>query len=116
MRLYIDFRYRPIINEIQNYDLVVLLGDELEHPNATPFKDGTKTRYLLDAITVYNFNSQLKRKPLLLEGGFRAWENAYPMYIKRLKDHRESQESLNYFDEFTNLVQLVKQSMFYCQI
>lgn len=111
--MYIDFRYRPKISDIQNYDLVVLMGDELENPNSTPFKNGTKTKMLLDAITVYNIHNQLKRNPLLLEGGFRAWENTYPMYVESPNNHETVLEFTNVCDDFTNLVQIVKQSNIY---
>jgi hypothetical protein len=110
--MYIDFRYRPMIGEVQNYDLVVLMGDELDNPNVAPFKDGTKTKILLDAITIYNVHNQLKRSPLLLEGGFKAWENTYPMYIERPKDQDQMLEALNALDDFAALVQMVKQSNF----
>lgn len=108
--MYIDFRYRPTISEIQNYDLVVLMGDELENPSATPFKDGAKTKILLDAITVYNVHNQLKRNPLLLEGGFRAWDNTYPMYVEHPNDHDPMLEPTDACRDFTDLVQLMKQS------
>ncbi|KAI6189866.1 Ubiquitin carboxyl-terminal hydrolase [Aphelenchoides bicaudatus] len=111
LRMYIDFRYRPTISEIQNYDLVVLMGDELDNPNSAPFKNGTKTKILLDAITVYNVHNQLKRNPLLLEGGFKAWENTYPMYVEQPTTHDPMLDSLNIHDEFTNLVQMVKQNL-----
>jgi hypothetical protein len=108
--MYIDFRYRPILVDMQHFDLVVLMGDELESSNATPFKNGTKTKVLLDAITVNNVHNQLKRNPLLLDGGFKAWQNTYPMYVEQPHDQESFFEAMNVCDDFTSLVQVVKQS------
>jgi hypothetical protein len=86
------------------------MGDELENPNSAPFKHGTKTKILLDAVTVYNIHNQLKRNPLLLEGGFRAWQNTYPMFVEHPNDQNSMFDATNIHDEFTDLVQLIKRS------
>jgi len=91
-----DRRFRNTIMEIQDFDVVVLMGDELEDPDATPFKKGTITKNLLDAITIYNSTNRLKKNPLLLEGGFKAWAKAYPEFV-------ESDESTEEEDELEQL-------------
>jgi hypothetical protein len=88
------------------------MGDELQIANGTPFKQGAKTRILLDSLTERNFSNQLKRKPLLLEGGFRAFEDAYPMYVEHI-NNQPFIDNFSHADDFTKLVQMVKHGEFY---
>lgn len=70
------------LKEITSFDLVVLMGDELERSDATPFKQDAPTKWIYNALTDANYTAPLKHKPLLLEGGFGAWELAYPMHVE----------------------------------
>ena len=66
---YSSYGNKQLLKEIDSFDLIVLMGDELENSNATPFKKDAPTKCVYSALTETNWNLPLKRKPLLLEGG-----------------------------------------------
>jgi len=64
-----DRHYCTTTSGIQDFDLVVLLGDKLEDQYSII------TQNLLNALTVYNMTNQLKRDPLLFEGEIKELTN-----------------------------------------
>lgn len=103
----LEVRYRHILRHINNYDLVVLMGDELADKNATPFKPSSKSKILYDALTDYNSSNRLQRKPLMLEGGFPNWEHTFPMYVH--KEDRLQNFGSSPYDEFFSLVEKARE-------
>ncbi|KAI6237380.1 Ubiquitin carboxyl-terminal hydrolase [Aphelenchoides besseyi] len=79
--MYTEPLVRDYINKIGSYDVVVLLGDDLES-GRREFGSNTKTGIFVEALTKYSNRYPLKHPPIWLEGGFPAWKNAYPIYVK----------------------------------
>ncbi|KAI6227491.1 Ubiquitin carboxyl-terminal hydrolase [Aphelenchoides fujianensis] len=102
LMLYGELRTRMIFRNINEYDLIVLMGDELAARDWEPFKAQSMSRIMLDALTTTNYTQPLRRKPLLLRGGFPAWQNAYPQYV----DEPEKENSFG--DEFDKLLGRMK--------
>ncbi|KAI6230206.1 Ubiquitin carboxyl-terminal hydrolase [Aphelenchoides fujianensis] len=97
---------RMIFRNINDYDLIVLMGDELAARDCEPFKAQSMSRIMLDALTTTNYTQPLRRKPLLLRGGFPAWQNAYPQYV----DEPEKENSFG--DDFDKLLGQMKRDVF----
>ncbi|CAD5231431.1 unnamed protein product [Bursaphelenchus xylophilus] len=99
--MYLDITSRYKFGIISNFGLVVLMGDELADRAASPFSERSKCKALRDAL----MKGKLKRKPLLLQGGFPAFQRAYPIYVEKTAARQQRLLSeLSDMDDFSALV------------
>ncbi|KAI6222910.1 Kelch-like protein 29 isoform X1 [Aphelenchoides fujianensis] len=87
---YGELRSQIIFRNIHEYDLIVLMGDELAARDCEPFATGSKSRIVLDALTTTNNTQPSRRKPLLLRGGFPAWQNVFPMFVEEAESFSDA--------------------------
>ncbi|CAD5231432.1 unnamed protein product [Bursaphelenchus xylophilus] len=107
---HLRLQHRHTLNSISNYGLVVLMGDELSDPECTPFSPNSKCKLLLDALTVYNTVAKLRMRPLLLQGGFQAWERCYPVYVER-SGRRDHYHDFGSMDDFMAQVESARKQL-----
>jgi hypothetical protein len=80
-----------LLMKVPDYDIVVLM--ESSHPPTKPsggLLAETPAHILLKALTDFNFNSKLKRRPVFLDGGFENWKLYYPMHVSTKPLHDPS--------------------------
>uniref|UniRef100_A0A914W4D3 Ubiquitin carboxyl-terminal hydrolase n=1 Tax=Plectus sambesii TaxID=2011161 RepID=A0A914W4D3_9BILA len=91
---------RGLLQRLKEADLVVLM--ESKHSplttDRTQLVKGSKAQMLFDAITLYNMQYSLKRRPTVLDGGFENWSMHYPMYTTAAQS-----DSLNDVTEQTTI-------------
>ncbi|CAD5223951.1 unnamed protein product [Bursaphelenchus okinawaensis] len=93
--IYVDIHSRFKLNNVNTYGFVVLMGDELSE--GVTLSDQSRTMALRSALAEH-----LSQPPLLLQGGFAAFERAYPIYVERPSNRQLSFEGL---DPFTALLE-----------
>ncbi|MFH4976930.1 hypothetical protein AB6A40_003639 [Gnathostoma spinigerum] len=95
---------RAKLNRMSEYDLIVMMGSDVDAEHNTLHSPGTKEHILYNALTTYNLSSRLRRSPVVLNGGFPSWERHYPMYTSGASLRHEKTIDFDDRSEFAKLV------------